>query len=93
MANLASIDEQVDHLLADYFQRLSAGQDVSPADRFRLEGYLRAIVSFELMPEATLLGLKHKYIASEAVSDLPSLSWQLPFKMTAAPVKPSTAVD
>lgn len=93
MADLALIENHVDQLLADYFMRLAQGQDISPAERFRLEGYLQAIISFELMSEASLIKLKRQHIGNKCLANADNACWLLPFEMRAAPVKPSTPSD
>lgn len=45
----SQIKETVQQSLFRYFKRLSSGQDVSPRERFRLEGLLQACRDFSLL--------------------------------------------
>jgi len=83
--------ESIDNKLANYFDLLVKGYDVSPAQRFRLEGYLQACVEQLLMDSAKLLELKLVYIAkTEQLTGLvyapPSDVWALPYQVAIAPV-------
>ena len=80
LVSQAVFEIRVGQELSDYFERLTAGLDVSPAERFRLEGYIAAGVELGLLDRTTVDALiteqlyKHSAafpseIANEKMSD------------------------
>lgn len=92
MTNPEAIYQFIDSQLADYFQRLANNIDISPAERFRLEGYLQAVLEHKLIDEAQLRDSVNRYCQFEIVNTVAEI-WELPYKMPAAPVTPSTKAD
>ncbi len=96
--NEAAIAASLEH----YFQALAAGDDQSPAERFRLEGYLLAAVQSgqherEAL-QALIAQLSSRYLSTTTiVADTtrhhPDPGLQLPWCMHRAPVVPTTAED
>lgn len=101
MVDISDLDKHIENLLRSYYQRLGDGLDISPAERFRLEGYLQAVVECGLVQAETLesinsnlqlqlAGLADMQTAGEATRKTLTESWHLPLQMRAAPVTPST---
>lgn len=82
------------YLLADFkrlFQRYQAAKDVSPADRYRLEGKIESCLSLLGMAVAdveTIRAEAYREVFSESIP-FSGLPW-LPAMMARAPVRPST---
>lgn len=78
--------------LFDYFASLQSGRDVSPAGRYRLEGYLQALLDAGVL-EAAVLRERIEQIAGQygisepPLGDAPNC---LPYQVPRAPVFPST---
>lgn len=89
-----SVEIIAEQKLHDYFRRLEQGQDVSPANRFRLEGYLQALVDQGLLAEDWLSECIEKclpeFMDREFVLAGERHCWELPFQMVDAPVTRST---
>ena len=92
----------LDTALEQYFAALAAGDDQSPAQRYRLEGYMLAAVhSGQVEREALLASLaalaaRHlpQPLAPLAAGTAhPDPELQLPFCMQRAPVVPTTTDD
>lgn len=92
MTNPEAIYQFIDAQLADYFQRLADNIDISPAERYRLEGYLQAALEYQLITAEQLADIvnRHCHFAADNTLTEP---WELPYQMPAAPVKPSTSGD
>ncbi len=101
IVDLSDLDEHIENLLQSYYQRLADGLDISPAERFRLEGYLQAVVECGLLATDALASISSRvqlqYAAladtqttAEVTGKTLTESWHLPFQMRRAPVTPST---
>ena len=87
-----AIYQFIDTQLADYFQRLADNIDISPAERFRLEGYLQAVLEFELISADQLTEIVNHHCQFKSINTAAEV-WELPYQMPAAPVVPSTKSD
>ena len=80
------VTKTIEKLLADYFNRLAQGYDISPAERFRIEGYFKACLELGVIDAAWLNGIKQHYRSDLAASKLQLPAWRLCYQMKAAPV-------
>lgn len=76
------------------FERYAEDKDVTPAQRFRLEGFVEAGLELGLITEPELLTLKQQ-CAEKAFGSTVSAEWWgdaivIPAMMKRAPVKPSS---
>ena len=86
-----AIEQVVNKTLAEYFGALMEGRDVSPAERYRTEGYLKASVENALLSEQCLRALRQPYLdqlatALQANAFELNEVWALPYLVEVAPV-------
>ncbi len=95
MSTLLSIQDSILEKLVYYFSELEDGRDISPAKRYRLEGYLQACVEYGGVDESWLrdcVSSSQQSALNFASTNLTGHehSWELPYKMVKAPVVPTT---
>jgi hypothetical protein len=83
--------------LGAYFELLATGQDISPAQRYRLEGYLRACVDANVIEAKQLQHLKREHVQqTQQVNGIGLVHvadqavWQLPYQVAIASVNAVT---
>jgi len=87
---------ELEQQLKRYFEQLAKGQDVSPAQRYRLEGYLHACIDANLVEPEFLQRLMRDHAQNvfqsngvELVTPESAPLWQLPYRVAIAPVNTS----
>ena len=91
-ANLAALRTTLDARLANYFSTLLRCGEVSPAARYRLEGFLQAALAYGVLSDADLHKVMQAHISTfNATSGRPvqpqAEAWGLPYQAPVAPVK------
>lgn len=85
--------QQCEGQLLAIFSELQQGRDVAPATRYRIEGYLAALVAMDVLSEAqaaaTIDQAWRQVFTTEPVRDANS-PLSIPVVMPRAPVYPST---
>jgi len=80
-----SMPSELQERLALYFSALQGAVDISPAERYRLEGYLEACLeltplSSEMLEKFIFAELAQLQIERPTVIATPSDSWRLPWQ-------------